>query len=323
MRVFITGISGFAGVHLAAHLLAGGHEVRGSVSRRREVPGLATLAARHAGFDPARLACVDLGDRAGLARALAEDAPERVFHLAGIAFVPRAGADIARTFAVNVLGTVHLLEAVQEAAPAARVLVVGSSDAYGAIAPEELPIGEDVPLRPVSVYGISKAAADMAAFQRWWASGLAVIRVRSFNHTGPGQSPDFVCADFARQLARIEAGMAPPVLRVGNLGAARDFSDVRDIVHGYALLMERGEPGAAYNLCSGAATTVGTIVEQLTAECRVRVEVIADTSRVRTREVPVIVGSAARAAALGWAPAIPLRQTLRDLLAHWRRALAS
>ncbi len=318
MRYFITGIGGFAGTHLAAHLLAEGHEVSGCVRERRPYPALAALAARHAGFGVDALACIDVIDAEGIARAVAEARPDGVFHLAGVAFLPHAEAAPERALTVNVLGTRHVLAAVQEVAPRSRVVMAGSADVYGAAADVGVPITEDSALRPVSVYGLSKAAADMAAFQQWWESGLAVMRVRAFNHTGPGQSSAFVCSDFARQVARIERGAAPPLLRVGNLRSARDFSDVRDVVRGYAILMAHGTPGEAYNLCSGEAVTVASIVDQLRAETEVPFEVVEESARVRRREIPRVVGSAERARALGWVPAIPLRQTLRDLLDYWR-----
>ena len=318
MRYFLTGIGGFAGTYLAEHLLAAGHEVGGSVRERRSYPRLDALAARHPRFAIDALAVVDVVEPDGLAPALAAFRPDGVFHLAGIAFVPRAAADPARALAVNALGCRHVLAAVHAAAPAARVLVVGSADVYGAAALAGAPIAEHTALQPVSVYGLSKAAADMAAFQLGWETGLAVIRARAFNHTGPGQSADFVCSDFARQVARIERGVAQPVLRVGNLRSARDFSDVRDVVRGYAVLMERGTPGEAYNLCAGEAVPVATIVEDLRAEVRVPFEVVEESGRVRRREIPRVVGDPARARALGWTPVIPLRQTLRDLLDYWR-----
>ena len=318
MRYFITGIGGFAGTHLAARLLDDGHDVRGSIREARVSAALAALAARHSRFDPDALACADVTDAAALARAVADARPDGLFHLAAIAFVPRAAADPARAFAVNALGTRNVLAAVQQAAPACRVVVAGSSDMYGAAANAGVALEEGCALEPISAYGWSKAAADMAAFQQWWETGLAVLRARAFNHTGPGQSPDFVCSDFARQLVRIERGLAPPVLRTGNLASARDFSDVRDIVRGYVAVMERGTPGCAYNLCRGEAVTIGAIVEQLRAHIGVPVDVVEEGARVRRREIPRMVGNAARARALGWAPAIPLSETLRDLLDYWR-----
>jgi len=320
VRYFVTGIGGFAGTHLAAALLAAGHEVGGLVRERRHHAGLRTLATHHPSFRVEDLACGDVADADVVGGALAAARPDGVFHLAGIAFVPRAAEDPARALTVNVLGTRNVLAAVQSVVPHARVVVVGSADAYGAAAESGVPIDETCPLRPVSTYGLSKAAADMAAFQHWWETDLPVIRVRAFNHTGPGQRADFVCSDFARQMARMERGDAPPVLRVGNLGSARDFSDVRDVVRGYLTLMERGTSGEAYNLCRGEAVTIGQIVEHLRADVRVAFDVVEETTRVRRREIPVVVGDPARARALGWTPTIPLRQTLRELLDFWRAA---
>lgn len=318
MRYFITGIGGFAGAHLAACLLEDGHDVRGLVRERRVYPGLAEIAVRHPRFDVGGLACGDVADADEMTRVIADARPDGVFHLAGIAFVPRAESDPGRALTVNAIGSRNVMAAVHRAAPASRVVVVGSADVYGAAADTGTPIEESCALRPVSTYGLSKAAADMAAFQQWWETGLAVIRARAFNHTGPGQSADFVCSDFARQVARIERGAAPPVLRVGNLQSARDFSDVRDIVRGYAVLMERGIPGEAYNLCSGETATIAAIVDGLRAEIGVPFEVVEESARVRRREIPRVVGSAVRAHALGWTPGIPLRQTLHDLLGYWR-----
>ena len=322
MRCFVTGIGGFVGLHLAEILLAAGHDVTGLVTPTGAREGLRALAARHPRFAPDGLAVADVTDRLAVERALAAAEPERVFHLAAIAYAPHAEADPARTMAVNVLGALHVLDGARAVAPQARILVAGSSEAYGVVEPGDLPIVETTPLRPVSMYGVSKAAVDLAAFARAWTAGAQVIRVRAFNHTGPGQRPDFVCSDFARQLARMEAGLTEPVLRVGNLEAARDFTDVRDIVRGYAQLAEQGEVGEAYNLCTGEATTVARIVEILREESTVAVRCEEEPRRVRGREIPVVVGSAARAAAVGWRPAIPLRQTLCDLLQDWRRRIA-
>ncbi len=319
MRCFVTGIGGFAGSHLAAHLIARGHVVGGAITGRSDTPALRAIDVRDADLT---LIEADVTDPSAVQHALAAFAPDAVFHLAGVAYVPHAGANAAHTFAVNAVGTMNVLEAVQRVAPRSRVLVVASSEVYGASAPDALPIGEDAPLRPVSVYGLSKAAADMAAFQEFWSTDLAVVRVRPFNHTGPGQSPTFVCSDFARQVARIEIGAAPPVLRVGSLGVVRDFSDVRDVVRGYALLCAGGVAGEVYNLCSGVGTSVARIVEILTAASATQIEIVEERGRVRRREIPEIVGSADRAAALGWSPEIPLDRTLRDLLAYWRRRVA-
>jgi GDP-4-dehydro-6-deoxy-D-mannose reductase len=317
VRYFITGIGGFAGTHLAAHLLEAGHEVTGSVRERRGYPRLEDLAARHPRFAPDALVVADITDANGIADTLAARRPDGVFHLAGIAFVSRAATDPARAIAVNALGTRYVVEAVAAATPAARVVIAGSADVYGASAEKDEPLSEGAVLQPVSVYGLSKAAGEMAAFQVGWEKDVAVIRARAFNHTGPGQSVHFVCSDFARQVARIERGAAPPQLHAGNLQSARDFSDVRDIVRGYTTLMDRGVPGEVYNLCAGHAVTIQTIVDHLRDEVRVPFEVVSESRRVR-REIACVVGDPERARALGWTPAIPLRQTLRDLLDYWR-----
>ena len=320
MRFFITGIGGFVGCHLAELLLGEGHRVGGTVTGRADRPALRALAARYPHFDPGALAVADVGNRAALEHALAAAPPEGIFHLAGVAFAPRAETDAGQALAVNVLGTINLLEAAARVCPETRTVVVTSSDVYGATDGGGAPIDEDAPLRPVGVYGVSKAAADMAAYRQWWAAGQPIVRVRAFNHTGPGQSPEFVCSDFARQIARIAVGGAEPVLRVGSLEVERDFSDVRDVVRGYLLLWERGEAGAVYNLCSGRATRVAHVVETLIAASGAEIEVVADPHRKRGRELPTIVGSAGRARALGWAPAIALEQTLHDLYRHWQEA---
>jgi GDP-4-dehydro-6-deoxy-D-mannose reductase len=318
VRYFITGIGGFAGTHLAARLLEDGHDVSGLIRERRPYPRLAELAVRYPRFDLDGLACGDVADAEQMTRIMTDARPDGVFHLAGIAFVPRAESDPERALVVNTLGSRHVMAAVQRAAPASRVVAVGSADVYGAAAEPGLPIEETCALRPISTYGLSKAAADMAAFQQWWETGLAVIRVRAFNHTGPGQSADFVCSDFARQVARIERGAAAPVLRVGNLKSARDFSDVRDVVRGYALLMEKGLPGEVYNLCTGETVTIAAIVDSLRGEIDVPFEVVEESARVRRREITRLVGSSVRARELGWQPTIALRQTLRELLDYWR-----
>lgn len=320
MRYLVTGIGGFAGAHLAACLLEAGHTVLGLVRERRAYPALEALARRHPGFDVDDFACADVADLDAVRQVIADTRPDGVFHLAGIAFVPRAERDPERALVVNALGSRHVLAAVHAEAPACRVVIVGSADMYGAAAHDGTPIDERCALRPVSTYGLSKAAADMAAFQQWWETDLPVVRARPFNHTGPGQSADFVCSDFARQVVRIERGEAPARLGVGNLGSARDFTDVRDIVRGYLLLMERGVAGEAYNLCRGETLTIGAIVQQLQDAIAVPFEVVEEGARVRRREVPRIVGNPSRARALGWEPQIPFERTLRDLLDYWRGA---
>jgi GDP-4-dehydro-6-deoxy-D-mannose reductase len=228
------------------------------------------------------------------------------------------------TYAVNFLGTVDLFGAILDHAPRARVVCVTTGQVYGAVDdPSELPLTELHPLRPLTPYAVAKAAADLAAHQFFRAHGLDVIRARPFNYTGPGQSAQFVCSEFARAIAAAERGSGERTLRVGNLAVERDFSDVRDVVRGYVALFERGAAGEAYNLGSGTATSVRAILDQLCELSRVDVGVEREPSKVRRNDVPRIVGSIAKIGdAVGWRPEIPIRRTLADLLDFWRAELA-
>jgi GDP-4-dehydro-6-deoxy-D-mannose reductase len=313
MRVLVTGIGGFAGPVVASALRAAGHEVHG-LTRRPPPPRLQAL-----GLPSDALHRGDLEDAAGLARLVAALAPAAIVHLAGFSSVPAAERDPEAAYRANLGGTLAVLAAVRAAAPRARVLAVTSGHVYGAVRPEELPIAEDTPLRPVSVYDASKGAADLAAAQWGRAYGLDVVRARPFNHTGPGQDAAFVSSGIARQIAAIEAGAEPAVVRVGNVDAVRDFSDVRDIAAGYVALLERGSGGEAYNLCSGEGVSVSEVIALLRTHARVPVRVHSEEALRRAVEVPRLVGSHARATRdTGWAPRIPLADTLAALLDDWR-----
>ncbi len=321
MRFFVTGISGFVGTHLTAALLERGDTVFGLA---REAGSLGALHRRFGDrFPESAVALCDLRDRERLRAELVRASPDGVFHLAGVAFVPKSFAAPNLAYEVNFLGTTELLGAVLAVAPRARVVLVTSGEIYGWIDPaRDLPLVESQPLRPLSPYSVAKAAADLAGFQFFHAHGLDVVRARPFNHTGPGQSADFVCSDFARALAAAECGAGPARLRVGNLDVERDFSDVRDVVRGYLALFEKGTAGEAYNLGSGVATRVGTILEELRGFCRVTVDVEPDARKLRAGELPRIVASIDKIReATGWRPEMPLRRTLADLLDDWRARL--
>jgi GDP-4-dehydro-6-deoxy-D-mannose reductase len=315
MRVLVTGIAGFVGPWVAAAFLEAGHEVHGLVRGEGPWPRLAPLSlALHRG---------DVADPAFF-RMMAEVAPAAIVHLAGLSFVPDAERDPAAAYGANLTGTLAVLGAVRAHVPRARVLAVGSGDVYGEVRAGELPVVEETPLRPVTVYGASKAAADIAAAQWGRAYGLDVVRARPFNHTGPGQDPAFVCSALARQLALIEAGRQEPVVRVGNLDPVRDFSDVRDIAAGYVALAERGRAGEVYNLCSGEGVSIAEVIAILRSHTRVPVRVHSDPALRRALDVPRMVGSHARATTdTGWRPRIPLSETLGALLEDWRRRIAS
>ena len=318
MRVLVTGITGFAGPVVAAALLEAGHEVHGLVRGAGPWPRLGALPLAPDAFHRGDLADGRFPD---LVRALA---PGALVHLAGLSFAPAAERDPASAYRTNLGGTLAVLAAARAHAPRARLLVVTSSDVYGEVRAEDLPIVEETPLRPVSVYGASKAAADIAAAQWARAYGLEVVRARPFNHAGPGQDAAFVCSALARQLALIEAGRQEPVLRVGNVDPVRDFSDVRDIAAGYMALLERGRAGAAYNVCSGEGTSIAEVIAVLRGHARVPVRVQSDPALRRAVDVPRVVGSHARIAAdTGWRPRIALADTLATVLDDWRRRLAS
>lgn len=312
MRALITGINGFVGGHLAEYLLhVAGWEVWGLA--RSQVLGLPQLRGQ------VRLVCADLCDAAQTAQALAQVQPQVIFHLAGQPFVPESFRDPVTTLNTNILSQLHLCLALIEQRIDARLLAVGTNEEYGLIRPEDLPLDEDTPLRPTNPYGVSKVAQDLLALQYHISHGLDVIRVRPFTHIGPRQNERFVAAAFAKQIARIEAGLQPPVLEVGNLSAQRDFTDVRDIVRAYVRAVESGESGQVYNIGSGQAVMIHTLLDHLLAASHVQVAVQPDPQRMRPVDVPRVVCDARRFhARTGWEPHIPLEQTLQNILEDWR-----
>jgi GDP-4-dehydro-6-deoxy-D-mannose reductase len=273
------------------------------------VPPLA-LAGWHRG---------DLLADGALGAAVAAARPDAVVHLAGQSSAAISFERPVETYRTNAVGTWMLLEAVRVHAPGGRVLVVGSGEAYGP-QPEGSRVAEDAPFRPVSPYALSKAAADALADSFARRHGVAVIRTRSFGHTGPGQSPTFAIPSFARQIAAIEAGRAQPVLRVGNLAVTRDLTDVRDVVAAYLALLERGLPGRAYNVCRGAGVRLDEVVRRLVERAKVPLQVEVDPSRVRPADLPWLVGEPrAIERDTGWSAGTPLDRTLDDVLDDWRR----
>ena len=308
MRVLVTGIGGFVGPWLRQALEKHGHEVHGLMREGDEAPpGV-----------PAHRA--DVTRRSEVEQVLRDVRPDWIIHLAAISSVPEAEADPETAYGINVGGTIALMAAMRAVTPSARLLWVGSSDAYGAVRPEDLPVTEETPFRPLSVYGASKAAGDVAAAQWARSYGLDIVRARPFNHTGPGQRATFVSAAFAQQIARMERGEQEPVLRVGNAEPVRDFSDVRDIMAGYVALLERGRSGEAYNLCAGEGVSIAEVIALLRTHAKVPMRVWSDPELRRPVDVERIVGSHAKATAeTGWSPRIPLGETLRDVLDDWRK----
>jgi GDP-4-dehydro-6-deoxy-D-mannose reductase len=218
-----------------------------------------------------------------------------------------------------VIGQVNIFEAVRHVGLKPRIQLACSSEEYGMVFPGEIPIKETNPLRPLSPYAVSKVAQDLLGYQYWMSWKLDCVRTRGFNHEGPRRGPVFVASDFAKQIADIEKGRRPPVLSVGNLDAKRDFTDVRDIVKGYWLALEKGEPGEVYNLCRGRAWSIREVLDLLLGMTKVKVEVRQDPARLRPSDVPILLGDSSKfAKATGWAPTIPFEQTLRDMLEYWR-----
>lgn len=317
-RFLITGIAGFAGRHLATLLLARGHEVHGVLHHGGRRADLGRFVERHDGLEE-RLHVADVTDAAALARVIGAVQPDGIFHLAGITFVPDSVADPAATLRVNALGSLNVFAAVAGEAPRCRIVAVGSSEAYGQVPADELPVREHCAFRPVSPYGASKAALDALAHQWAHGEGLDIVRVRPFNHTGPGQRAEFVCPDFARQLLAVARGERSPALAVGDLDVVRDFSDVRDVVAAYLAVWERGERGAAYNVCSGEGRTIRSVVALLSEIIGVEVCPEPRSARLRRAAVPVLVGSPkALQAATGWAPRHTWRETLTAVVDDWR-----
>jgi GDP-4-dehydro-6-deoxy-D-mannose reductase len=305
--VLVTGANGFAGPHLARALAAAGARVHG-----------AGIGAPPPDPAPAAWHACDVLDPAACGAAVDAARPDAVVHLAGQASAARSFEQPVETMRLNVTGTWNVLEAVRRAAPGARVLVVGSGEIYGP-QPEGSRVAEDAPVRPVSPYALSKAAAEALALALSGEHGLDVVATRSFGHTGPGQDPRFVVPSFAQQIAAIEAGRAEPVLRVGNLEVTRDLSDVRDIARAYVALLERGVSRRAYNVCRGEGTRLTGLVERLAALARVAVRIEPDPARMRPADLPWLVGDPSLIARdTGWRGEIPLERTLAEVLEEWR-----
>lgn len=301
MRALVTGAGGFVGGHLVAHLTDAGDEVTAT--------------------DPSH-GGADITDADAVAAELADAAPEVVYHLAGWANVGTSWAHPADVFRINAEGTLNVLAAARTAG-VARVVAVSSADVYGKAAPEEMPLTEESPLRPASPYAASKVAADYLGLQAWLGHGLEVMRVRAFNHLGPGQSDGFMASALASRIARAERD-GGTVLPVGDLTARRDHTDVRDVVRAYRLLALDGQPGEAYNVCSGHDVAVQDVADTLLSRAHGDLRFEVDPDLLRPVDLPVLRGSHNKLTqATGWEPDIPLETTLADLLDDWRTRLAA
>ena len=297
MRVFVTGVAGFVGQRLEARLEAAGAQVIGTDME------------------------LDVADADRVADAVSAARPDAIVHLAAISFVPEADRNPQAVYRVNFLGAQSILEATRKISPGVRLLLVASGHIYGSADPGDPPFDESSPLRPDSAYSWSKTAADLLAGV-YEDRGVDVVRIRPFNHTGPGRPDRFVESSFARQIAEIEAGVRPPRMAVGNLDAVRDFLDVDDVIDAYVRLLDPKVPAGPYNVASGRGISIRDLLDLLLAESSIRPEIEVDQARWRPSDSSV--GSAERLEkATGWAPTIPLRETLKRLLDGWRQAVAA
>ena len=299
MRALITGGRGFVGNWLAAHLRDQGDDV---VAIDLET---------------------DVADQAALGPVVAEAAPEAIYHLAARTHVGESWQQPAEVLRVNVLGTAAVLAAARQLPTTPTVLVVSSAEVYGVVTPGDLPLTEDSPVAPATPYAASKAAAEQVALQAWRGYGQPVIVVRPFNHVGPGQGPNFAVSALARRIVEARRTGATE-MAVGTLTSRRDFTDVRDVVLGYRLLVEQGVPGTVYNICSGQDVAISDIADRLLSLAGAQFRLVTDPDLVRPVDVPVLRGDPSRLeAATGWKPAIPLEDTLADVLDYWEAQPAS
>ncbi len=314
MRALVTGVSGFVGGHLCEHLVDRGDPVVGLSATGRWPADLAHLAP---GVRIERLDLVTAGEDE-LAGLINREQPEVIYHLAAQSNPQQSVADPRGTWATNLGGTLNLLEAVKASGLKPRVILVGTGTCYGDPSPEFIPVREDCPLLPNNPYAASKAAVDLLGIQHRLGHATDVIVARPFNHAGPRQSPRYVLAALAAQVAAVESGRQECV-EVGNLDVIRDFTDVRDVVRGYRLLAERGQTGEIYNLGSGRGTRIADALEHLRSLARRTVAVRVDPARVRPVDLPLLIADPGKLrAAVGWEPAYPIEQTLADMLESCR-----
>jgi GDP-4-dehydro-6-deoxy-D-mannose reductase len=311
MKVLITGIAGFVGSHLAEFLIQKRQEIHGTCLACENLENIKSFKRK------IKLHECDVTDFDSLAKLINRIKPDRIYHLAAFSSVGESFAKPLDAVEINVRGTLYLLEILRNIKKKIKLLVVGSADIYGKVKRKDLPIKETHNLNPVSPYGASKACADLLAYQYFQSYGVFVIRARSFNHTGPRQRQGFVVPDFASQVAKIDLGSSKPLMKVGELNAKRDLSDVRDVIRAYYLLLEKGRPGEAYNVCSGRAHKIESLLNTLLRFSSKKIKVKKKSKR-RPNEIPVLLGDHSKIKAMGWKPRIAVDKTLKDTLNFWR-----
>lgn len=318
MRALITGITGFAGSHLAEYLL-NEHpdvEVFGTYRWRSRMDNVEHLRSR------VKLLEADIRDYTSMHAALDKSRPDVIFHLAAQSFVPSSWTAPNETLNTNVTGQTNLFEAIRALRIDPVVQIACSSEEYGLVLPHETPIKETNPLRPLSPYAVSKVAQDYLGYQYFQSYGLKVVRTRGFNHTGPRRGQVFVTSNFCSQVAAIGLGLQEPVIRVGNIEAIRDFTDVRDMVRAYWLAVTKAKPGEVYNIATGNGIRISEMLNRLIELSGLDVKIEVDPERLRPSDVEILIGDASKFKEdTGWEPRIPFEQTLNDLLEYWRTTL--
>lgn len=314
-RVFISGATGFVGSHLIRLLYSPQYEIFGTSFPEKPEKGKGACGEE--------IFFLDVRSEQDVYGTIRNIKPDWIFHLAAVSNVKHSWERRRETLETNLMGTFYLLEGARRFAPKARVLFVSSSDVYGVLSLEEEPLQEDRPLHPVNPYAFTKIGGEMLSVFYAQIEKMDIVIARSFPHTGPGQSPDFVCSDWAWQIARIEKGLQEPVIKVGNCSIRRDFTDVRDVVRAYVLLMQKGRKGGVYNVSSGRAVRLRDILNLLLSLAKEDIAVKADQRKLRRADIPLLVGDNRKIKAeTAWEPKIELRQTLSDLLDDWRQGIS-
>jgi len=312
-KAFVTGIAGFVGSHLAELLLSKGFEVYGLVRPRTRRDYIEPI------MNKLHLDDADILDSHSLYATISRIKPDYIFHLAAQSYVPTSWISPSVTLEANIVGSANLFEAVKQTGIDPVIQIACSSEEYGLVHPDELPIKETNPLRPLSPYAVSKLAMDYLGYQYFQSYKVRIVRTRGFNHTGPRRGDTFAESTFAKQIALIEKKKQEPVIHVGNLEASRDYTDVRDMVKGYLLSVEKCDPGDVYNICTGSAIKIGDMLKLLLSFSKVKVDIKEDPARMRPSDVPVLLGDNSKfVAKTGWKPEIPFEKTMEDLLNYWR-----
>lgn len=313
-NILITGITGFVGSHLAEYLLKQNKmKIYGTIRWRSRTDNIESIK------DKIHFIDADIKDAHSMQSVIDESYPDYIFHLAAQSFVPTSWHAPAETLTTNIIGNLNLLEAVKKSDCNPVIHIAGSSEEYGMVHQDEVPIKETNPLRPMSPYGVSKVTQDLLSRQYYMSYGLKVVVTRAFNHTAARRGEVFVTSNFAKQVAEIEKGRKEPVIYVGNLTAQRDWTDVRDVVQAYWLAVTKCNYGEVYNICSGKTRTVQSVLDLLLGMSEKKITVKEDPSRMRPSDVEILQGDYSKFKVItGWKPEIPFEKTMKDLLDYWR-----